>query len=65
MPGMHLGNESVGDVSHIEASALLGNHRMKEHLQQDVSQFLSNGAIVAFTKCVVKLVRFLDQVGAK
>ena len=65
MARLHLGNETPGHISDVESTALLGDNRMKEHLQENVAQFFAHLSLIAVAKRIVQLVRFFDEVRAE
>ncbi len=65
MPASHLRNQRVRDVVRVELAVLLGDHRMEEHLEEDVAQLLANRVRVAGSQRIVELVRLLDEIGAQ
>src|SRR5688572_30640626 len=62
VPRAHLRDECSSHVAHVERAALLGNDRVKEHLQEDVAEFLANEWIGGESNRLVQLGGFLDQI---
>ena len=65
MTPSHLVDKARGYVSNIEGASLLCDDGVEKHLQEDVAKFLANLGIVGFADGIVKLVRFLNEVGSK
>jgi hypothetical protein len=41
VPRMHLGHERAGNIANAEGAAVFGHRRVKEHLQEQVTQFVA------------------------
>ena len=65
MARLHLREETFRHVAEVECTALLGDHAVKEHLEQQVAELLAQQRVVAGADRVVHLVRFLDQIWAQ
>ena len=65
VPATHLRDQPRRHISDVEGTALLGNHGVKEDLEQDVTELLAHLLVIAFANGLVELVGFLDQVGAE
>ena len=53
---------AFGHVVHRERAALLGDHGVEEHLQQQIAELLAQLRVVAGANGVVDLVRFFDEI---
>ena len=62
---LHLGDERVGDVVHVERTAFFRENGVKQDLQQKVAELLAEFGVVAASNGVVDLVGLLDQIGSK
>ena len=47
MPRLHLAEETFRHVSEVERSTLLGDHAVKEDLQQQIAELLAQKRVVA------------------
>ena len=65
MPSLHLRDETGRHVPDVERTALLGHDRMKQHLQEHVTELFPHLPVVAVANRLVQLVRLLDEIGAK
>ena len=65
MPSLHLRDESAGNIVHVELTPLLGNCRVKQNLQENITKLFSHKRAIAVTNCFVELERFFNQVGAQ
>jgi hypothetical protein len=48
-----------------EGAALFRHHRVKQDLQQEITQLFSKASVVAALERIVHLVRLFDQVGSE
>ena len=57
--------KALRHIGERECASLFRQHRMKEHLQQHVAQFLAHEFVLAEANGFVELVSLFDQVGSK
>ena len=65
MPLTHLLNERAGHVVRVELPILLGDHRVKQHLEQQVAQLLAQVRDVSRSQRVIELVGLFHEVRAQ
>ena len=65
MPPLHLRDETGRDIPDVERAALLRHDRMKQHLEEHITELFLHLPIVAVADRLVQLVRLLDEIGAK
>ena len=62
VPRVHLRDERPRHILHGKRAALFGHHGVKEYLQQQVAQFVTQHRIVTAGDGIVDFVRLLDEV---